>query len=107
MISEEDKAEITRIRRVRGRLEDLGAIRVAESVAAEYGVRAADILGRGMRHRIRAARSRLYMVIRHTCPDLTLRDLGAIFDVDHTAIHDAVHRNEVKLNGPGLARVRP
>ena len=107
MLSEDDRGEIERIRAVRGRLEDLGAIRLVEAIAGEAGVRVADILGRGRRFRVRSARARLYMVLRHTLPDLTLRDIGAIFDVDHTAIHDAIRRQELQLNWPGLAKCEP
>lgn len=95
-MNDDNNQEIWRIRRVRGRLEALNAMHIAQGIAESHGITVADMLGRSSRSHIARARRQLWTLVRHTL-GMTYRDVGALFDVDHTAVHAAVRRRELEL----------
>lgn len=86
------------------RLARHGFIADLDRVAERYGVTRAEVLER---NRIRAAgdaRRELYIHIRKTRPDLSMEDIGLLFERHHSTIVYAVNTRSRKKHNAYSAR---
>ena len=82
-----------RVARVLARLEVFGAAEYIERVGTYYGVkRIADVLGTGRQAECVRARRALWTLVRDV-KHMGFRELGDLFEVDHTAVRIGIVRH--------------
>lgn len=69
------------------------AKRIIQMVALAHGVRVSDILGRRRDKLVYAARQDAVKAVAEARPDLSLPQIGRIFDRDHTTILNSLRKS--------------